>query len=460
VSTTAAASTADATCTAESLASRRISSEALTSRYLDTIAKHDGGAFTYVDADGALAAARAADARLAAGESLGSLDGLPVALKANIAVRDWPHTAGLRFRGDDHALNDAFVVRQLRRAGAVLLGLTAMDEGALGAEGMNPWYGTTQNPLRRGYSAGGSSAGAGAAISANLCALALGTDTIGSVRIPASFCGCVALKPSFGLLSVGDVVPVHLRFDHVGLLTRSARDLALALPHLAMADPHCRVSVPMKLAPPRSGSAPLRMGYAVGLDAFSLEDAVLDAYNRAIVAARSLGADLQPVDLSRWDIPRLRRGILALCEAQMWRVHGERSTTRPEDFSDSLRAFIRYGGKLTAGELAQAEARIAGFYADWMKVMADHEVVMLPTTACRAFPHRERRPQNTEDLTSIASATGLPAISLPVACQTPGHDTAGLRPLPAGLQLIGRAAADLGLIQVAERLEAALHASG
>ncbi len=446
------ASTADATDLSAALAARNVRSEALTSNYLDAIARHDGGAYTFVDAEGAMAAARASDARWAVGESLGPLDGLPVALKANIAVRDWPHTAGLRFRRDDHAMNDSFIVSRLRRAGAVLLGLTAMDEGALGAEGMNPWYGVTHNPLRRGYSAGGSSAGSGAAIAADLCALALGTDTIGSVRIPASFCGCVALKPSYGLLSVGDVVPVHLRFDHVGLLAHSVRDLALALPSLAAPDPHCRVSLPMKLTAARDAASTLRLGYAVGLDAFSLEEPVLEAYNRAIAAARSLGADLQPVDLSRWDVPRMRRGILALCESQMWRVHGERSTTRPEDFSDGLRAFIRYGGKLTAGELAQAEARIAGFYADWMKVMSGVDAVMLPTTACRAFPHRERRPQNTADLTAIASATGLPAISLPIACL----DTDGTAPLPAGLQLIGRAADDLNLIELAERIAGAL----
>ena len=446
----------DANDLVAALAAGQLRSESLTAQYLDAIARDDGGTYTFVDPDGALASARAADARIAGGESLGPLDGIPVALKANIAVRDWPHTAGMRFRRDDHAMGDSFIVARLRRAGAVLLGLTSMDEGALGAEGMNPWYGSTHNPLRRGYSAGGSSAGSGAAIAADFCALALGTDTIGSVRIPASFCGCVALKPSYGLLSVGDVVPVHLRFDHVGLLAHSVRDLALALPLLAAADPHCRVSVPMKLAAPSRDSTTTRIGYAVGLDAFSLEEPVLEAYNRAIAAARSTGADLQPVDLSRWDIPRMRRAILALCEAQMWRVHGERSTSRPEDFSDGLRAFIRYGGKLTAAELAQAEARIAGFYADWMQVMGKHDAVMLPTTACRAFPHRERRPQNTADLTSIASATGLPALSLPVACRTQGQDAADAAPLPAGLQLIGRASDDLNLISLAERIANAL----
>ncbi len=175
--------------------------------------------------------------------SLGALDGIPVAIKANIAVRGWPYTAGLRFRQQEIAAQDAFLVRRLRAAGAVLLGLTNMDEGALGAEGMNPWYLTTQNPLRAGYCAGGSSSGSAAAVAADLCAFAVGTDTIGSLRIPAAFCGCASIKPSFGLVSVGGIVPVNLRFDHAGPLTRSARDLPLALAALAGYDNACAVSV-------------------------------------------------------------------------------------------------------------------------------------------------------------------------------------------------------------------------
>ena len=182
------------------LAAGRLSSAALTARYLHSIDRDNTrlGAFTFVAAEAARAAARESDARRAAGVPLGALDGIPVALKANIAVRGWPYTAGLRFRQQEIAAQDAFLVRRLRAAGAVLLGLTNMDEGALGAEGMNPWYLTTQNPLRAGYCAGGSSSGSAAAVAADLCAFAVGTDTIGSLRIPAAFCGCASIKPSFG----------------------------------------------------------------------------------------------------------------------------------------------------------------------------------------------------------------------------------------------------------------------
>ena len=435
----------DATDLATQLAQGRISSRDLVRSSLDAISRSAVHAFVHVDAQAALEQADAADRRRAAGQSLGALDGLPVAIKSNIAVSEWPHSAGLRFRRDDLALHDAFIVQRLRKAGAVLLGLTGMDEGALGAEGMNPWYGTVHNPRRPGYSAGGSSSGSGAAVVAGQCAFALGTDTIGSVRIPASFCGCVGYKPSFGLLSVSDVVPVHLRFDHVGLLTRSVRDLEWLLPSLAAHDPASKVSVPVTLQASSARLRGARIGFATGLDAFHPEDAVQAGFALAVDAARRRGAELVPIDLSRWDLPRVRRAILALCEVQMWQVHRDRTVRRPEDFSDGLRAFIRYGGKLAADEIRQAEERIAGFYRDWTAATAPLQATLLPTTACRAFPHGERRPQNTADLTAIASATGEPAIAVPV----PIRDEM----LPASVQLVGHRSRDPDLVVLATELE-------
>jgi Asp-tRNA(Asn)/Glu-tRNA(Gln) amidotransferase A subunit family amidase len=135
----------------------------------------------------------------------------------------------------------------------------------------------------------------------------------------------------------------------------------------------------------------------------------------------------------------------------MWRVHGERIAAQPEDYSDGLRAFIRYGGKLNADEVQQAEARIASFHAGWTDSMRALDAVLLPTTACRAFPHGERRPQNTADLTAIASATGLPALAMPVWLR--GES------LPASVQVIGAHGSDLQLVAFAEQLQAELAAT-
>ena len=407
------------------------------------------GAWTFVDAGGARAAAHAADERRARGASLGPLDGLPAGVKANIAVAGWPHTAGLKFRAGEFAAADAFAVARLRAAGVVLLGATNMDEGALGAEGMNRWYGITHNPHRRGHSSGGSSSGSAVAIAARHCTLSLGSDTIGSVRIPAAFCGVASLKPSSGLVSLGGVVPVHLRFDHVGPIVRTARDLATLTMAIAGYDPACRVSFPLQLAAPRSaGTAAPTIGYAVGLNDFAIGTEVVAAYNRGIAALRALGAQLVPLDLRRWDLARVRRAILALCEREMWRVHRQRVVERPEDFSDGLRAFIRYGGKLPDEDLAAAERRIAAFVVEWQAATEPFEAVVTPTVACTAFPHGERHPHNTADLTAIASATGAPAASLPMPVPS--------GTLPVGLQLIGRPAWDLRLCQLAAALEAEL----
>jgi Asp-tRNA(Asn)/Glu-tRNA(Gln) amidotransferase A subunit family amidase len=445
--------TLDATAAAAALQRGEFTATDLLEDCLAALARDNPalGAWTFIDAAGARAAALASDRRRAAGAALGALDGMPTAIKANIAVSGWPHTAGLRFRAAEFAPADAYAVARLRAAGAVLVGATNMDEGALGAEGMNPWYGTTQNPHRSGHSSGGSSSGSAAAIAARHCTLALGSDTIGSVRIPAAFCGTAALKPTPSLVSIGGVVPVHPRFDHVGPMVRSAADLAPVLTAIAGYDRSCSVSFPVALAPPREPGATLTVGYAVGLNELAVSEAVVAAYNRGIAALRAIGAQLVPVDLRRWDLARVRRAILALCELEMWRVHRKRVLEKPEDFSDGLRAFIRYGGKLSDEDVAAAERRIAAFALEWKAAAEPFDAVVMPTVACASFPHGERHPHNTADLTAIATAAGAPAASLPLPV------AAGT--LPIGLQVVGRPAADLRVCQLAAAIELELRRS-
>jgi aspartyl-tRNA(Asn)/glutamyl-tRNA(Gln) amidotransferase subunit A len=151
------------------------------------------------------------------------------------------------------------------------------------------------------------------------------------------------------------------------------------------------------------------------------------------------------VDLKRWDLPRVRRAVLTLCELEMWRSHRTRLNDSPEDFSTGLRAFIRYGAKLGGEDIAAAETRLARFYHEWMDSMRGLDAVILPTVACTSFPLGERRPQNTADLTSIASATGLPALQLPIP--------AARGQLPAGLQVLGHPHHDGNLIALGAALE-------
>src|SRR6185437_16000097 len=163
---------------------------------------------------------------------IGRLDGIPVAIKDNLDIAGWPTRAGLPGR-DRPATDDAHVVARLRASGAVLVGKTNMDEGALGAATENPHFGPTHNPWKHGWSAGGSSGGAAAAVAAGLAAASVGSDSLGSIRIPASYCGVYALKPTHGEISARGLVPAARRLDAVGLIARSVADLTVLLQVLA-----------------------------------------------------------------------------------------------------------------------------------------------------------------------------------------------------------------------------------
>ena len=213
--------------THEQLACGALDAVALTEHYLEAIERHNPSlnCFLGVDDAGAARAALRSKARWAAGTPLGLLDGIPIAVKDNIAVEGWPHTAGLAGWRDNVARAQGPVVQRLIDAGAVLLGRLNMDEAALSALGDNPHYGRCHNPWAEGLTAGGSSGGSAVAVAAGLAVLALGTDTMGSVRIPAAYCGVPGLKPSFGRLSTVGVVPVGCAFDAVGPLARRADEL-------------------------------------------------------------------------------------------------------------------------------------------------------------------------------------------------------------------------------------------
>src|SRR5438874_1409619 len=198
-------------------------------------------AFVTVTADDALAAARAADAALARGDA-GPLAGVPIGVKDLLAVRGVARTNGsAAFVGDPPAVADAGAVARLRAAGAVIVGTTHLHELAFGPTGVNPALGTPANPWAAGRLPGGSSSGSGAAVAARLVPAALGTDTGGSIRIPASLCGVTGLKPTWGRVTRAGVTPLAWTLDHVGPLTRSVEDAALLLGVLAghdPADPH------------------------------------------------------------------------------------------------------------------------------------------------------------------------------------------------------------------------------
>lgn len=438
-----ATTTLDLTQVVAALASGDVSSTSLVWDSLGAIAGCNEALsiYTHVDAAGSRAAAHASDARHSRGAALSSLDGVPVAIKANIAVRGWPHTAGMQVYRSRVAADDADVVRQLRALGAIPLGATNMDEAALGAATMNPWFGITQNPRRAGHSTGGSSGGSAAALAALTVPLAIGTDTIGSVRIPASYCGVTALKPSHGMLSVRGVEPVHLRFDHVGPMARAARDLAIVMPLLAGQG---RTSNTVSDSLPRK-DASRRIGYATQLDTIGVTPDVQMAYDEALERLRLLGFELVPVDVTPWDLVRIRRAVFSLCEMELWRRHRDTLASQPDLYSAELYDLLAYGGRLTGKDVDRFEQRLTDFGTTIAALFTSVDLFATPTTPHTAFAHAEPHPQNGADLTCIASATGFPAIAMPLRAAGTG--------LPASLQLMGRRGTDIDLIGVAERIE-------
>ena len=420
------------------------------------------GLFSHIAHQEALSAAAESGLRLASGSPRSALEGLTVVLKGNIAVRGWPWQGGLRAREGSIADDDAAVVSRLRAAGAVLLAQTTQDEGALGAEGL-ALEGPIRNPHDPARSTGGSSGGSAGALAAGLCDLAIGTDTIGSVRIPAALCGVAALKPSFGRISVRGVLPVHPRFDHVGPMARDIAGVRALLAGIAGHDPASALSVEYpddggrRSPAPPAPALPLagwRIGYAIGFDDLGPDPAIIDGYDTAIAALREGGATLVPIDVRPLGLRRARRAVFALCEHEMWRTHREAMATRPGAYSGRIRALLEYGAALDDTKLRALDERVAGFQSAWARLVVGLDACITPTTPEVAFLHDGTPPEGLADLTVIGTAAAVPAVSVP--CNAPATASVAARGgLPVGVQVLGASGADLRALHVAAAIEAA-----
>jgi aspartyl-tRNA(Asn)/glutamyl-tRNA(Gln) amidotransferase subunit A len=416
----------------------RVSVVAATEHYLARIAAHDPvlKAFTHVDADGARAAALASAARWDAG-SARPLEGVPIAVKANLDVAGWPVHGGMGAFAGRRPTTDCAAVARLKSAGAVILGLTNLHEGALGATTDNEAFGQTQNPHRIGYTAGGSSGGSGAAVAAGMCAAALGTDTLGSIRIPASYCGIAGLKPGFGRVPTAGLMHLVERLDCIGPMARSVGDCAALFGVLA--DPS-----------PGDAGAPIARVATLGLRA-ELDPAVAAALRLAGALLEGLGLRVEEqafaIDHGR---VRLAGFVEAALEAD--RRFGAEVARLPEGFSETFRSHLAFASGIDAATVAQGRRATDQAAAELHAALGLAEALLLPTTAQPAFAHGEAAPVTVADYTAPANFAGLPALSIPAGWTKDG--------LPVAVQLVGRAGADGRLLALGERLEAALNAWG
>lgn len=375
------------------------------------------GAYVTVDAAGARAAAEASAARWAAGSPLSPLDGAPVAVKANIAVAGLPWHAGIAAYRDRLAPEDAAVVGNLKAAGAVILGILNMHEAALGATTDNAAFGRCHNPHRHGFTAGGSSGGSGAAVAAGLCAAALGTDTMGSVRIPSGYCGVYAHKPTQGLIDTDQVVALSWTLDHVGVHARSIKDCA-ALLDQASGGLSGDMGDEAFVAAPRSalGQAPLAVLDFAGQ--VEVEPAVQAAFDATMARARAAGLTLETVRLD-YDFGAMRRLGLLMSEAEGFVEHQAMLAADPEGFTPGLRKLLTWGAEQPAWKLAKAYRDLGEVAARISEVLSPYEAVLMPTAPQAAFAFETPAPANQADFTALADFLGLPATAFPVG-MSPG----------------------------------------
>jgi aspartyl-tRNA(Asn)/glutamyl-tRNA(Gln) amidotransferase subunit A len=436
---------ADASAHHEALARGDASAVGLATHYLEAIeaAQASINAYIAIDRERTLAEARASDAHRAA-HGARPLEGLAIAIKDNLDAAGWRTTAGMGTRRDAPvAQQDSAAVARLRAAGAVILGKLNLHEAALGADNDNPHFGACHHPRRHGVTPGGSSGGSGAAVAGALCSAALGTDSMGSVRIPASYCGVFGLKPTYGAISPRGSVVVSRRLDHVGVLARSARDLGLLLPVLAGFDPACAESRAVAFAAPAGGR--LRIGVPA-LDGIEVQPAVREAFARGLDALRARGHAVVDLPGSRIEPGRARRAGLLVCEAEMLVEHAADWAAQRERFSPALAKMLAWAAGKSAADFAGADRVLDEAAVQLQQWLSDCDLLAWPATPQVAFAFGTPVPANQADLTCFANMAGVPALSLPLPV--------GAGEWPVGMQLIGRGGDDLRLVALAHELTA------
>ncbi len=402
-------------------------------------------AFITVTAEQALAQARQVERELVRGQWRGPLHGIPLALKDNIDTAGVRTTAAAKAFANRVPASNAEVVRRLDEAGAIVLGKLNMDECAYGVTSDTGYFGAVQNPWAAGYIAGGSSGGPAAAVAARLCYGALGTDTGGSIRQPAAYCGLVGLKPSYGLVSARGVIPLSWSLDHVGPLCRTAGDAAVLLQAIGGFDPEDPASIDSPRADYLQSltldTKRLRLGRPKAMYFENLDPEIDSAVSAAIDVLRELTAGVQDIDMP--DVPRLS---LMFVEANAYFSAALKAS--PDGFSPSVRALIDMGGRISAADYSKAKQQLEVSRRTVRQLFNVVDLIVTPTTpnlpdrlAAGSDAPAQRGPPLSARNTTPFNIYGLPTVS--VNC---GFSKSGL---PIGLQISGPPQGDATVLALA-----------
>ncbi len=431
--------------------------EEVAKNVLESIEASDAGdkplkAFIVVDRNDVMRQARASTQRIKAGKALSIFDGVPVAIKDEMDMPPYPTTVGTAFLGKTPASEDATVVARLRSAGALLVGKANMHEIGINVTGLNPHHGTTRNPYHTDHFTGGSSSGPATAVAAGLTPVAIGADGGGSIRIPASFCGLVGLKATFGRISEHGAFPLCWSVAHIGPLAGSAADAALTYAVIAGPDPKDPTSLHQPL-PSLKGWDDLNLkGLKLGVyrDWFRHADAEVVAAGEAMLKQyEAMGCKLVEIVIPNLEASRIAHSVTILSEMAQ-----ALSTTYDEhhrNYGLDVRVNLALARQLSAMDYVMAQRIRTRMLKHFKNAFEQADMILTPATGVAApeikkgaLPDGESDLTTTIQIMRFATApnlTGLPAISFPV-----GYTQKGL---PIGLQVIGRAWDEANLLRMA-----------
>ena len=402
---------------------------------------HKINAFTELDFAKARALANASDRRRSSGISRGALDGVPFAIKDNVDVEGLQTGNGL---GGGAAVASATApsIERLFDAGAILLGKLNMHEAALGATTDNPHTGKTHNPLALGFTPGGSSGGSAAAVAAGFCHFAIGSDTLGSVRLPAAYCGLVGFLPSRGTVPMNGVVPLARELDQLGPISQTVAGVVEAFAALSG-----------QITPSYQSSELHENGknlwqFVAASELYGVDQHVAEVYFATIARLKRSGfaIDTEPMDWLQ-TLATTRKAALVVIEREAYEFFQVQLQSEAGAFSDELRALLDFGRRLAPDRLELAHRQMRQARDQLNATTRGGKIILLPTAPQTAFAFDSPTPVNQAELTGYANIAGCPAIALPLT------KTVDANAMPYSLQLIAERGADSVLLSAALALE-------